>query len=78
MTYFFRYKFPPKSCAVRYCFAGTPNFPTSYPSRVYIADMYGIYKSEYPLSIKKTSFEVKHCKIEVVVLSRLSQAAKLR
>ena len=52
--------------------AGTPN------SLVNIADMHGIYKSKYPLLIKKTSFEVKHCKIETVVLSRSVQAAKLK
>ena len=47
-------------------------------SLVYIADMHGVYKSKYPLLIKKTSFEVKHCKIETVVLSRLAQACKLK
>ena len=31
---------------------------------------------KYPLLIKKTSFEVKQCKIETVVLSRLAQAPK--
>ena len=45
------------------------------PSLVYIADMHGIYKSKYPLLIKKTSFEVKHCEIETVVLSMSAQAA---
>ena len=78
MTYFLRLRFPPKSCAVRYYLGGTQNFPTSCPSLVYIADMHGIYKSKYPLLIKKTSFEVKYCKIETVVLSRSAQAAKLK
>ena len=58
--------------------AGTQNFPTCCPSLVYIADMHGIYKSKYPILIKKTSLEVKHCKIETVVLSRSAQAAKLK
>ena len=61
-------KFPPKSRAVRYSLAGTPNLPSSCPSLVYLADMYGIYKSNEPLLIKKTSFEVKHCKIETVYI----------
>ena len=64
----------PKLCAVRYYLAGTPNFPTSCPSLVYVADMHGIYKLKYPLLNKKTSFEVKHCKIETVVLYRSAQA----
>ena len=38
--------------------------------------MYGIYKSNEPLLIKKTSFEVKHCKI--VFISRSAQAGKLK
>ena len=59
---------------IRYYLAGTPNFPTSCPSLVHIADMHGSYKSKYPLLIKKTSFEVKHCKIETVVPYRSSQA----
>ena len=63
-------KFPPKLCAVRCYLAGTPNLPFSCPSLVYSADMYGIYKSNAPLLIKKTSFEVKHCKIETVFISR--------
>ena len=54
------------------------NFPTSCPSLVYILDMHGICKSKYSLLIMKTSFEVKHCKIETVVLSRSAQAAKLK
>ena len=49
-------KFPPKSRAVRYSLAGTPNLPFSCPFLVYIADMYGIYKSNEPLLVKKTSF----------------------
>ena len=49
---------------------------TSCPSLVYIADMHGIYKSKYPLLTKKMSFEVKHCKIETVVVSRSAPAAK--
>ena len=69
---------PPTSRAVRHYPAGTPHFPSICPSLVYIADMYGIYKSNVPLMIKKTSFEVKHCKIETVVLSRSPQAAKLK
>ena len=56
----------------------TQNFPTSCPSLVYKADMHGTYESKYPLLIEKTSFEVKHCKIESVVLCRLSQAPKLK
>ena len=40
--------------------------------------MYGIYKSYVALLIKKTSLEVKHCKIETVIISRSAQAAKLR
>ena len=59
-------KFPSKSRAVRYSLAGTPNLPFSCPSLVHYADMYGIYKSNEPLLIKKTSFEVKHCKIKTV------------
>ena len=35
--------------------------------------MCGIYKSNEPLLIKKTSFEVKHCKIETVFLFRSAQ-----
>ena len=50
--------------------------PFSCPSLVYLADMYGIYKSNEPLLIKKTSFEVKHCKIETVFISRSAQAGK--
>ena len=45
---------------------------------LYLADMYGIYKSYAPLLIKKTSFEVKHCKIETVFISRSAQAGKLK
>ena len=53
--------------------------PFSCPSLVYLADMYGIYKSYVPLLIKKTSFEVKkNCKIETVFISRSAQAAKLK
>ena len=48
------------------------------PSLVYLADMYGIYKSNVPLLIKKISFEVKHCKIETVFISRSTQAGKLK
>ena len=40
--------------------------------------MYGIYKSNEPKLIKKTSFEVKHCKIETVFISRSAQAGKLK
>ena len=40
--------------------------------------VHGTYKSKYPLLIKKTSFEVKHCKIETVVLDRSAQAPKLK
>ena len=40
--------------------------------------MYGIYKSNEPLLIKKTSFEVKHCKIEIVFVLRSAQAGKLK
>ena len=40
--------------------------------------MYGIYKSNEPLLTKKTSFEVKHCKIEIVFLLRSAQAGKLK
>ena len=78
MTYFRRYKFPPKSRAVKYSLAGIPNLPSSCHSLVYLADMYGIYKSNEPLLIKKTSFEVKHCKIETVFISRSVQAGKLK
>ena len=52
--------------------------PSSCPSLVYLADMYGIYKSNEPLLIKKTSFDVKHCKIETVFISRSAQACKLK
>ena len=56
--------------------AGTPNSPSSCPSLVYlVTDMYGIYKSYVLLLIKKPSFEVKHCKIETVDISRSAQAA---
>ena len=68
--------FLPKLCAVRYHLAETQSFPTCCPSLIYIADMHGTYKSKYPLLIKKTSFEVKHCKIETVVLYRSAQAPK--
>ena len=71
-------KFPPKSLAVRYSLAGTPNLPFSCPSLVHYADMYGIYKSNEPLLIKKTSFEVKHCKIKTVFTLRSAQAGKLK
>ena len=54
----------------RHYLAGTPNFPSSCPSLVYLADMHGIYKSNVPLLTKKTSFEVKHCKIETVLISK--------
>ena len=65
------------SRAVRYYLAGTPNLPFSCPSLVHVADRYGIYKSNVPLLIKKTSFEVKHCKIGTVLISRSAQAVKL-
>ena len=51
---------------------------TKYTSLVYLADIYDIYKSYGPLLIKKTSFEVKHCKIETVFLLRSAQAGKLK
>ena len=63
---------------LQYSLAGTPNLPTSCPGLVYLADMYGIYKSYEPLLIKKTSFEVKHCKIETVFILRSAQAGKLK
>ena len=40
--------------------------------------MYGIHESNEPLLIKKTSFEVKHCKIETVFISKSAQAGKLK
>ena len=43
-----------------------------------LADIYGIYKSNESLLIKKTSFEVKHCKIETVLVLRSAQAGKLK
>ena len=52
--------------------------PSSCPSLVYLADMYGILKSNAPLLIKKKLIEVKHCKIETVIISRSAQAAKLK
>ena len=61
-----------------YYLAGTPNLPSSCPSLVYLADMYGIYKSYVPLLIEKTSFEVKHCKIETVIISMSAHAATLK
>ena len=36
----------------------------------------GSINQTYALLIKKTSFEVKHCKTETVVLSRSAQAAE--
>ena len=63
---------------MRYSLAGTPNLPFSCPSLVYFADMYGIYKSNEPSLIKKTSFEVKHCKIETVLILRSAKAGKLK
>ena len=45
---------------------------------VYLADMYCIYKSNAPLLFKKTSFEVKHCKIETMFISRSAQAGMLK
>ena len=50
----------------------------SCPSLVYLADMYGIYKSNEPLLIKETSFEVKRCKIETVFILRSAQSVKLK
>ena len=38
--------------------------------------MYGIYKLNEPLLTKKTSFEVKHCKIETVFLLSSAQEDK--
>ena len=35
-------------------------------------------ESNEPLLIKKTSFEVKHCKIETVFILRSAQAGKLK
>ena len=32
-------------CAMKYDLAGTPYFPSSYPSPVYLADVHCIYKS---------------------------------
>ena len=64
---------PPK-----YASAGTPNLPFSCPSLVSLADMYGIYKSNEPLLIKKTSFELTHFKIETVFILRSAQAGKLK
>ena len=61
-----------------YSLAGTPNLPFSCPSLVYLVYMYGIYKSNEHLLIKKTSFEVKHCKIETVFIYRSAQAGKLK
>ena len=52
--------------------------PSSCPSLVYLADMYGIYKSNEPILIKKTSFEVKLYKIETVFILRSAQAGKLK
>ena len=78
VTYILRLNFPSKSCAVWHYLAETPDFPSSCPSLVYLADMYVIYKSNVPLLIKKTSFEVKHCKIETVLILRSSQAGKLK
>ena len=75
---FSRSSYKPKSRAVRYYLVGTPNVPSSCPSLVYLADMYGIYKSSVPFLIKKTSFEVKHCKIETAFISRSAQAGKLK
>ena len=46
-------KFPPKMCAVTYYFAETPNFPSSCPSLVYIADMHCIHKSNVPFIDQK-------------------------
>ena len=71
-------KFPPKSHAVRYSLAGTPNLPFSCPSLEYLADIYGIYKSNESVLFKKTSFEVKHCTIETVLILRSAQAGKLK
>ena len=50
----------------------------SCPRLVYLAGMCGISKSNVPLLIKKTSFEVKHCKIETVFTSSSAQARKLK
>ena len=63
--------------AVRYSLAGTPNLTFSCSSLVYLVDMYGIYNSNESLLIKKTSFEVKHCKIETVFILRSAQAGQL-
>ena len=66
-------KISPK-ISVWYSLAETPNLPFSCPSLVYLADMYGIYKSNELLLIKKTSFEVKHCKIENVFFIEVSSS----
>ena len=68
----------PRTVFTRYSLAGTPDLLFSCPSLVYLEDMYGIYKSNEPLLIKKTSFEVKHCKIETVFILRSAQAEKLK
>ena len=52
--------------------------PASCPSLVYLVDMYGIYESNVPLVIKKTSFEVKRCKIETMFILRSAQAGKIK
>ena len=42
-------------------------------------DMNGIYKLiNVPVLIKKTSFDVKHCKVETVFILRSAQAPKLK
>ena len=51
LTYFPRYKFPPKPCAVR-------NYLASCPSLVYLAGKHCIYKSNVHFLIKKMSFEL--------------------
>ena len=71
-------KISTKIACCKYSLAGTPNLAFSCPSLVYLADMYGIYKSNEPLLIKKTSFEVKHCKIETVLVLRSGQAGKVK
>ena len=56
----------------------TANFLSNCPSLIYSVDMFGIYKSNVPLLIKETLLEVKHGKIETVLISRSAQAAKLK
>ena len=45
---------------------------------VFINQMNHLNQINHFLLIKKTSFEVKHCKIETVFISRSAQAGKLK